>query len=153
MRKSILVFFFIALVIAGCKSVQKVPAIPEQPLPPIVTELQETHWKLTELMGKLVVLNVNNKKDIYLILKNDGNTALGFSGCNTFMGKYVLREGNRIAFSAIASTMMACPDLSVETEFNKMLGMVDSYSFDGSILTLNNSGMAPLAKFEAVKMK
>jgi heat shock protein HslJ len=153
MRKSILAFFIITLVAAGCKSVQKVSALPEQPIPPIVTELQETHWKLTELMGKPVVLNVNNKKSIYLILKNDGSSVLGFSGCNTFMGKYVLSEGNRIAFSAIASTMMACPDLSVETEFNKMLGMVDSYSFDGITLSLNKARMAPLARFEVLVIK
>jgi len=69
------------------------------------------------------------------------------------MGSYQLSEGNRIAFSAIASTMMACPDLAIETEFDKMLSMVDSYSFDGSALTLSKSRMAPLAKFEAVKMK
>jgi heat shock protein HslJ len=153
MRKSILAFFIIALVAVGCKSTQKVPTIPEQPIPPVVTELQETHWNLTELMGKPVVLKVNNKKEIYLILKNDGNSVLGFSGCNTFMGKYVLSEGNRIAFSAIASTMMACPDLPVETEFNKMLGMADSYSFDGITLTLNKARMAPLARFEALVTK
>ncbi len=153
MRKSILAFFIITLVIAGCKPAQKVPSNLEQPIPPVVNELKETHWKLTELMGKPVVLNVNNKKDIFLILKKDSNSVLGFSGCNTFMGNYQLGEGNRITFSAIASTMMACPDLAIETEFNKMLGTVDNYSFNGNILTLNKARMAPLAKFEAVKMK
>ena len=104
-------------------------------------------------MGKPVVLSENNKKGIYIILKKEENGVQGFSGCNTIMGKYELREGNRITFSAMASTMMACPDLAIETEFNKMLGTVDNYSLNGNTMTLNKAKMAPMARFEAVGIK
>ena len=153
MRNLTLAFLFIAMVLAGCKSSQKAPEIPVQPIPPAATELQETYWKLTELMGKPVVLNENNKKGIHIILKKEDNSVQGFSGCNTFMGRYELKEGNRITFSAIASTMMACPDMATETEFNKMLGVVDNYTINGSIMTLNKAKMAPMARFEAVVPK
>jgi len=153
MRNLILAFLFIALVLAGCKSTQKAPETPLQPIPPSATGLQETYWKLTELMGKPVVLSENNKKDIHIILKKDDNGVIGFSGCNTIMGKYELKDGNRITFSAMASTMMACPDMATETEFNKMLGAVDNYSINGTAMTLNKAKMAPMARFEAVVPK
>ena len=153
MRKLISVFLFIAIVVAGCKSTQKAPESPKQPIPPSTTELQETYWKLTELMGKPVALSENNKKDIHIILKKEDNSVVGFSGCNTIMGKYELKEGNRITFSAMASTMMACPDMATETEFNKMLGTVDNYSLNGNIMTLNKAKMAPMARFEVVVPK
>jgi heat shock protein HslJ len=153
MRKLISAFMFIAIVVAGCKSTQKAPESPKQPIPPSTTELQDTYWKLTELMGKPVVLSEDNKKGIHIILKKEDNSVQGFSGCNTIMGKYELKEGNRITFSDIASTMMACPDMATETEFNKMLGVVDNYIINGGTMTLNKAKMAPMARFEAVVSK
>jgi len=153
MRSLILAFVFLTIVLSGCKPSQKIPVVPSQPTPPPTTQIQETTWKLFELMGKPVVLSENNKKEIYIILKKEENGVLGFSGCNTIMGKYELREGNRITFSAMASTMMACPDLAIETEFNKMLGAVDNYSLNGNTMTLNKAKMAPMARFEAVEIK
>jgi heat shock protein HslJ len=153
MRNLILAFVFITIVFTGCKSSQKSPAMPQQPIPPQTTQIQETSWKLIELMGKPVVLSENNKKDIYIILKKEENGVLGFSGCNTIMGKYELKEGYRITFSAMASTMMVCPDLAIEIEFNKMLGTVDNYSLNGTTMTLNKAKMAPMARFEAMVIK
>lgn len=153
MRKLILASLFFIIVFAGCKSTQKAPAEPIQPIPMAAIELQETYWKLTELMGKPIVKNENMQKEIHIILKKEGNSVHGFSGCNTIMGKYELKEGNRITFSAMASTMMACPDMATESEFNKMLGTVDNYSINGNVMTLNKARMAPMAKFESIVMK
>jgi len=151
MKTSILsLFIMIALVASGCKAQQKTASPPEPPAT-VATELKGTKWKLTELMGKPIALKDKTKKEIYLILNKEDNSVHGFSGCNTFMGNYELMEGNRIKFSAMASTMMACPDLDTESEFNKMLGTVDNFSINGNTLTLNKAKMSPLARFEAVK--
>ena len=150
MRKIIFAFLSFAIIFAGCKSTQKVPALPIQPIPGATIGLQETYWKLTELMGKPAVISERMKKEIFIILKKEGSRVQGFSGCNTIMGLYELKEGNRITFSGMASTMMACPDLATESEFNKMLGTVDNYSINGNLMTLNKARMAPLARFEAV---
>lgn len=150
MRTIILAFLALTMFIAGCKSTQKIPVVPIQPIPIAAPELQETYWKLTELLGKPVVLSEKMKKEIYIILKKEGNRVQGFSGCNTIFGQYELKEGNRITFSGMVSTKMACPDLAIESEFNKMLGAVDNYSLNGSIMTLNKARMAPIARFEAV---
>jgi heat shock protein HslJ len=154
MKKSILSFLLAVFILAGCSPSQKTAmAPPTPPPPPPVTEVQETYWKLTELMGKPIVKDEKMKKEIHLILKKEGLRVQGFSGCNTIMGSYELKEGNRITFSGMASTMMACPDMATESEFNKMLSTVDNYSINGNIMTLNKAKMAPLARFEAVVMK
>lgn len=49
--------------------------------------------------------------------------------------------------------LMACPELVIESGFNKMRGTVDSYSMNNITMTLNKAGMAPRAKFKAVVMK
>ncbi len=154
MKTLFLAFLFLAIVVAGCKSQQK--SVTSQPQPQITTpkpEMVETYWKLTELMGKPIVKNENMQKEIYIILKKEGNRVNGFSGCNTIMGQYELKEGSRITFSGMASTMMACPDMATESEFNKMLGTVDNYSINGNTMTLNKARMAPMARFESVVMK
>ena len=153
MKKSFLTVLFITFILAGCKSTQKAAAIPQIPNIPQTAEMQETYWRLTELMGKPVKTNEKMKKDIHIILKKEGNQVQGFSGCNSFVGKYELKEGSRITFSALASTMMACPDLALETEFNNMLTTVDNYSINGTVMTLNKAKMAPLARFESFIIK
>lgn len=154
MKKLVSAILLLTIIISGCKSPQK--SVITQSQPQITTtkmEIQETYWKLTELMGKPIVMSENMKKEIHIILIKEGNRVQGFAGCNTIMGQYELKEGNRITFSGMASTMMACPDLPTESEFNKMLGTVDNYSINGNSMTLNKARMAPMARFEAVVMK
>ena len=150
MRTIILAFLALTMFIAGCKSTQKIPVVPIQPIPIAAPELQETYCNLTELLSKPVVMSGKINKEIYIILKKEGNRILGFSSCNTIFGQYELKEGNRITFSGMISTKMACPDLATESEFNNMLCIIDNYIINGSIMTLNKARMAPIARFEAV---
>lgn len=153
MKNTILVSLLIVLAFSGCKSTQTTGAANQIKSTSPNIAMQETYWKLTELMGKPVKQSEGMKKEIHIILKTQDNRLQGFGGCNTLMGKYELKEGNRIAFSGVASTMMACPDLAIETEFNKMLGAVDNYSINGNTMSLNKARMAPMARFEAVFLK
>jgi heat shock protein HslJ len=65
------------------------------------------------------------------------------------MGTYELMEGNRIKFSGVASTMMACPDMAIENQLGKAIEMADNYAISGKFLMLHKAKMAPLVKFEA----
>jgi heat shock protein HslJ len=60
---------------------------------------------------------------------------------------------NRIKFSKMAATMMACPDMEVEREFLQVLETADNYNLIGDTLVLNRARMAPLARFENVFLK
>lgn len=112
--------------------------------------LTDTKWKLVEFRGKPVEYKNPENKEIFIQLNSD-NSAYGFSGCNTFRGSYELKEGNRITFSKMASTLMACPDMELESEFMKVIETADNYNFDGKNFVLNKARMAPLARFEPMK--
>jgi heat shock protein HslJ len=114
--------------------------------------LTETYWKLTELMGQPITTEAN-RKEMFLMLNTEGTRVHGNAGCNSFMGGYTLQEGNRLSFSQLAGTMMACPDMEKEQQFMKLLGTVDNYAIKGNALSLHKARMAPLARFEAVVMK
>ena len=77
-------------------------------------------------------------------------TRPGFGGCNSVSGAYELRNGMRLRFTNMASTMMACPDMELEREFFNVLDMTDNFACDGKTLFLHKARMAPLARFEAV---
>lgn len=114
--------------------------------------LTERYWKLTELYGKPVA-TAGQQKEPHLILKDSTNRVTGNGGCNGLMGGYELGPGNRLRFTQMASTMMACPDMTTETEFKKALETADSYTLRGDTLVLNRARMAPLARLVAVAMR
>lgn len=77
------------------------------------------------------------------------NKLQGNGGCNTLTGSYELMDGNRIKFSGVASTMMACPEMTTEGLLGRALQSCDNYSINGNNLSLNKAKMAPLVRFEA----
>ena len=111
--------------------------------------LTETYWKLVELMGKPVGAL---SRDAYIILKAEDGKVTGSGGCNRIAGGYeVVPEKNRIRFSKMISTMMACvKGMDTEHAFTEMLGRADSYTISGGKLQLLRARMAPLAVFEPV---
>ncbi len=113
--------------------------------------ITEKYWKLKTLEGKDVKMVKNQEKEVYFMLKTDENRVTGFAGCNQILGSYKLEDGNRIRFSNMGSTMMACPDVDFnESEFLKIFELADNYTINGDVLSLNVGRRAPLAVFEAV---
>lgn len=111
--------------------------------------LLETYWKIVEINGLPVTNTASDQKEAHIILKKEGNRLQGFGGCNSLMGSYELMEGNRIKFSGVASTMMACPDMFIESELGRAIEMADNYVIKGKFLMLYKAKMAPMVKFEA----
>jgi heat shock protein HslJ len=118
-------------------------------------ELINKYWKLVEIMGKPVVFENKSNKEPHITFKEEGNTVSGFFGCNGFSGTFQLKQGNRISFSGVISTLKMCigESMEVEKQFNQVLQTADSYYITDNVLTLNRARMAPLAKFEAVYMQ
>jgi heat shock protein HslJ len=113
-----------------------------------IPSLTETTWQLTELRGEPVAVAAGSERP-RLILKAEGSQVLGFGGCNSFTGFYELKDGNRIKFGVIAATMMACPEMEVESRLFEALGVTDNYALTRQGLSLHRARMAPLARFEA----
>ncbi|MCZ4318166.1 META domain-containing protein [Aequorivita viscosa] len=118
---------------------------------PAAEPITEKYWKLKTLEGQDVKMAKNQEREMYFMLKTDDNKVVGFAGCNTFSGSYTLEKGNRIRFSKMATTLMACPDINInEAEFLKIFELADNYTINDDTLTLNVGRRAPLAVFEAI---
>lgn len=107
-------------------------------------------WKLVELRGIPVEVDEASDKIPFLLFHSAESRFSGNAGCNNIMGGYELAEENRIRFTQVASTMMACPDMELERAFIQMLETVDNYSLLGDTLSLNREKIAPLARFVPV---
>ncbi|MEK8180810.1 META domain-containing protein [Flavobacterium buctense] len=133
----------------GCSTPKNIPANNESE---VNYPLTETYWKLIELNGQPVTA-VENRREAFLILKKDNNRVNGNSGCNNLNGYYQLTGQTELTFSKMATTMMACKDMTIEKAFLETLQRVDNYAIKGKVLSLSKAKMAPMAKFEVVFMK
>ena len=115
--------------------------------------LTHTYWKLTELMGSPVQFHEGWRREPHLILHRAENRVTGHGGCNSFRGSYSLMQENRIQFSPMAATKMACPDMITEGSLFRALERVDSYVVKGDSLQLLRARMAPVARFVAVYLR
>lgn len=112
--------------------------------------LDEFRWELFEINGRTIEPSSNPEQQPYINFSMADTTVGAFAGCNSMGGKYILEEGQRIRFEKLHSTLMACDDMSLETELTEVLEKTDNYTLNNSILSLNKARMAPLARFRAV---
>lgn len=111
-------------------------------------QLENTYWKLVELNGKAVAAAAR-RREPHLLLNSEGKSLQGSGGCNTMRGGYQL-DGDRLKFTQIATTRMACPDsyMTQESEFLKVLEAANSFKLSAGKLELYGDGKL-LARFEA----
>jgi len=111
-------------------------------------ELVNTYWRLVELNGS-VVRAIANQREPHMVLHNEDARLAGNGGCNTFFGSYAL-DGDQLSFSAMGSTMMACPDgMETEQSFLLALAETDRAVVSGQFLEIFK-GEQKLARFEAI---
>lgn len=112
--------------------------------------LAETKWKLLTLNGKVVTQK--GKKDYFLKLNSKDGRFSAYAGCNSMSGTYVMPSAFGLAFSDVAMTRMACPEMDIETRFSKVLAETDRYTIKDNILKLQKGKTAILATFEPTKL-
>jgi heat shock protein HslJ len=113
---------------------------------PSDTAIAEKYWKLIELNGKPITKTI--PKEAFFRLSK--TIISGNSSCNSFTGSFERGPANRIRFSKIAGTLMACMNNTTEAPFLALLQKTDSYTLRKDTLTLSRARMAPLARFVAV---
>lgn len=111
-----------------------------------MSELFGKKWYLTTLYGKTLKLSLEETP--YLLFDAKESRVNGFAGCNRFFGSIELKENNRLRFSGVGATRMACQDMKVEDELFEVFNQFDSYILVGNQLQLIKGRMAPLAVFE-----
>lgn len=113
-----------------------------------------TRWRLVEVSGRPVPPATTPAREAHLVLEAEGQRAVGSGGCNRFTGGYTL-EGDRLAFSPMAATRMACVDGEpVEGPFLQALERVDRHRVEGDRLVLTGGDAGPdqvVLRFEAAR--
>lgn len=112
--------------------------------------LTDTYWKLTEV-GDRAVTTPRDMNEAHLLLDGAESRARGNAGCNRFFGQFEAGEAE-IAFSALGSTMMACPEtMDTERAFLAALGAAAAFRIEGEVLELLDAADGKvLARFESV---
>ncbi len=110
--------------------------------------LTDTYWKLLELDGEAVT-TPEGMREAHVILASSESRAHGFAGCNNFFGGYQF-DGDTLTFSAMGSTMMACPQgMDTEQAFLSALGQTTRFTISGQFLQIYTEDQL-LARLEAV---
>lgn len=151
------VFFVVALAIAAvaCNNTstesasEQTDSVAAQITQTTGSALFGTEWKLLELNGKGITVDTTFKKEPVVVFERGTGKLIGNGGCNSFMGSYKLKENRDIELSIKGATMMACPNLALETQFHDVLEQAKSYEITGNILLLNNAAKEVIAKLEA----
>jgi heat shock protein HslJ len=98
-------------------------------------------WKLTSFSRADVLTPAVTDTEAGLTFKDDG-TVTGSSGCNGFGGSYTV-EDDKITFSEITSTLMACDDprMAQEDVVHQVLTDIATFKIEGNTLTITNNDM------------
>lgn len=118
------------------------------------SSILERYWKLTAVKGE-AVSNFQKAiseapamgKEPHMKLKVLDSKVSGNGGCNGYGGTYTLGAGNKIRFSPIISTKMACYKLNIENAFFSVFEFVDHYEAKGGTLVLFDVNSQELARF------
>lgn len=127
---------------------------PDTPAParPSAASLQDTYWKLT-ILGDAPVTVASRQTEPHIILHPATRRVTGSGGCNRLTGRYEATV-DRVSFSQILITMMACPEgMETETAFRKALGRANRWKVTAQQLELFDAAGIRLARFEAVYMR
>lgn len=117
--------------------------VPPEPLP-----LVGTTWTLTSISSGDAVSSVVSGTEVTVMLAAD-ETVCGSAGCNRFSGTYT-QAGDRLAFSPLAATKMACAGyvMAQERVYLDAMSEVASYAIDGEQLTVSDGSGAMLLGFD-----
>ena len=101
--------------------------------------LYDTDWKLVSLNGESIDTASLNKRPGIRFDKAQHRVS-GNGGCNGMGGSYTV-TGDKLHFSPLISTKMACPGLDVENKYFKALEQVTSFDVsEGRLELKSNSG-------------
>lgn len=116
---------------------------------PVDYQLEARKWKLIALDGKPIKRN-EKLQEPFLYLDPEQSRFNGNGSCNSFSGSYDLMPENKIQFGPVASTMMACVDMTIEQTFFRAFEKTSFYRVDEVYLELLDSKKQLLARFEFV---
>lgn len=121
--KKLLSITFVILLLSACNSLNKTTE---------TKKLENTNW---------VLISIGNEKPsienpITLVFQQE-NKFSGKGVCNRYFGEYIQNE-KQLKFQKVGSTKMACPNLSVESNYFNLLNLVESFEIKNKQLLLKS---------------
>lgn len=114
--------------------------------------LRGTLWQLIQLDGQRVT-PASGQRMPQLTISADGTQVSGHGGCNRMSGPVEIR-GDRISFTQLASTRMACPaGQQLESAFFDALERSARWKVSGDQLELKDSRGRVLARLQAAALR
>lgn len=158
MKTKLLLFIVLATSIISCHTNKKNTNENKEVDPKIAFEtvtdsnkvsIENIEWILTTLGGEEVHKLNDIDQNIHFILNSDSNRVRGFLGCNTFVGTYIIENGNHIKFSNLVRGKKACPVAAIdEVELFNVFEMAENFTINNGNLTLNTKKIKSLAEFK-----
>lgn len=107
---------------------------------PLETRQIQRQWMLISMGNFSKEELAKNKAEINLTatLKEGKIQGTAFMGCNRMFFSTEIKTGNKINISGLGSTLMACENMAVETQFSKSFEQMSRYEIDGHFLTLSD---------------
>jgi len=131
----LMIGFFITILAFGCSTHKPDTVAVDENIPTIEAKA----YKLVSF-GKTRMAVPKKAK----ILLKDGSYA-GHSGCNAIGGSYDIDlKKQTLKFHSGVSTMIACPEMALETKFKKYLGVVNNYEIHKKMMILKLDDTAVL---------
>nr|AQQ74487.1 hypothetical protein [uncultured bacterium] len=113
--------------------------------------LENAYWKLMRVGAEAVT--IAGEREPHFVLHPDDRRIAGSGGCNRLVGGYSL-DGEKLSFSQVAGTMMACPDgMQYERAFHDALTKTASWKIEGERLQLFDEAGVSVAEFESRYMR
>lgn len=114
--------------------------------------LENTYWRVTAIAGAPVRVG-ERQREPHLILHPQGRRLSGHGGCNSLVGSYTL-DADKLAFSRIAGTMMAClAGMDQEQALHRALRAVTRWRIDGDRLDLLDAQGAVVLQAQAQALR
>ncbi len=110
--------------------------------------LIDQKWELVSFKGKPVVDFGKMGKTPFIQFTAKDMCVNGTGGCNNFMGSYSLKGNHEISFSKMASTLMACINMSLEADLLASFEKVMTYSIENNQLILFDAGKSALVVYQ-----
>ena len=113
----------------------------------VFSNLVDKMWMLTELNGRSIVASEGTRSPQITFDLLEGRF-WGNGSCNNMFGRFEEDADGKLTLGGVASTMMACMDMSLESEYFKALEKISKYSITDNILTVSDTEGNVVAKFK-----
>ncbi|AXH16073.1 hypothetical protein CP985_11330 [Malaciobacter mytili LMG 24559] len=142
--KTLSVISIIVLLFIGCtkQDTQKVENTHQK--------ITNKYWKLTQIENSASMV-YPKQREAHILLKEQ--KVAGSDGCNRIMGSYTLNE-NKITFSRVASTMMAClQGMQQAYKFKINLEKAQNFKIENDKLLIFDKDSNKILEFTAIYLQ